>query len=185
MKKHLCGVLAALFCVALTGFGCTTIYKAAVDERKLGTQVSDERIEAAILAKFIGDENIKTLDLTAKCFGGHVYLVGEYESPKQMDRALAIVKEVEGVNSLTPYLIPKKKLASCGTTDNLKIRGAIETKLIGDKEIWSTNVHVRVFQCRAVLMGIVGAPEEIQKSIAHAQSVKGISEVKSYLRAGK
>lgn len=125
MKKHLRAVLAALLCLALAGFGCTTIYKAAVDERGLGTQVNDEKIESVILAKFIGDENIKTLDLTAKCFAGHVYLVGEYESPEQMDRALAIVKEVDGVNSFTPYLLPKKKLASCGTGDNLKIRGAI------------------------------------------------------------
>ena len=165
--------------------GCTTVYKAAVDERSLGTQINDEKIEATILAKFIADENIKTLDLTAKSFGGDVYLVGEYESPAQQNRALVLVKEIEGVKSLTPYLLPKKSLASCGTSDNLKIRGEIEAKLIGDKSIWSTNVHVRVFQCRAVLLGIVGADPEIQKAVAHARSVKGVQEVKSYLRAKK
>ncbi len=185
MNLFLFRVPAVLLCILFGTIGCTSIYKATMDERRIGTQANDEKIESTILGKFVADENIKALDLTAKCFRGHVYLVGEYESPIQMDRALEIVKEVEGVKSFTPYLIPRKNIASCGTSDNIRIRGEIETKLIGDREIRSTNVHVRVLQCRAVLVGIVGAPKEIQRSIAHAKSVKGVLEVKSYLQASK
>jgi hyperosmotically inducible protein len=182
MKTRLWTIFfVGLFCLS----GCTAVYKAAVDERSLGAQVDDEKIEAAILAKFIGDENIKALDLTAKSFEGNVYLVGEYESAAQQARAIAIVKEAEGVKSFTPYLLPKKALASCGTSDNLRIRGEVEAKLIGDKSIWSTNVHVRVFQCRVVLMGVVGTAAETQKAVAHARGVKGVQDVKSYLRSKK
>jgi hyperosmotically inducible protein len=178
-------VYSALCAFLLLIFGCATGHKAGVDERSLDTQVVDEKIETTILAKFIGDENIKTLGLTAKSFSGNVFLVGEYDLPAQQARAVAIVQEVEGVKSLTPYLLPKKSLPSCGASDNAKIRAEIETKWGGDKTIRSANAHVRVLQCRAVLLGILGGPAEIQAAISHARSVKGVQEVKSYLRVKK
>jgi len=39
--------------------GCTTIYKAAVDERSLGEQYDDEKITMAIRKKFSDDEKVK------------------------------------------------------------------------------------------------------------------------------
>jgi hyperosmotically inducible periplasmic protein len=182
MGKRIPAILcAALFWIS----GCAAAHKAAVDECGLGARINDEKIEAAILTEFLGDKNIKLQDLTAKSFDGDVYLTGEYESPSQQARAVAIVKKVEGVNSLTPHLLPKRNLPGCGTGENLKIRWEIEDKLTSAKDLRSMNVHVRVLQCRVLLLGIVGTDAEIQKAATLAQSVKGVQEVKSYLRLKK
>jgi hyperosmotically inducible protein len=63
------------------------------------------------------------------------------------------------------------------------ITSQVKTKLIGDKEIWSTNVDVKTVQCNVVLLGVVGSKKEIDKAIAHTKSVKGVRGIKSFLRS--
>ena len=158
------------------------IYKVAVDERGIGTQVKDKAINVKILAKFLGDDSVKVLDISASCYQGHVYLVGEYETLGQKRQAIAIAKGVKGVKSITTYLLPKKDIEGCGTTKNLNIAVHIKAALVKDKDIWATNVEVSMVQCQAVILGIVGSDEEIDKSIALAKGVKGVRGVKSYLK---
>ena len=176
--------LFGLFAVALVS-GCTTIYGVAVDERSVETIAADQKIKAAILSKFVEDEQVKILDLGAYCYNGHVYVVGEYDQAKQRDRALEVAKSVKGVKSVSAYALPKKKNDSCGMKDNVSIHAKVKARLIGDKGIESTNVDIKVIQCRVVLLGIVETRGEIDKSVAHARSVEGVREVKSFLRAAR
>jgi hyperosmotically inducible periplasmic protein len=169
--------------------GCTSLYRTtygvAVEERSAATIASDKKITLTIQEKFLGDDAIKVLDISPFCYNGHVYLVGEYGTEKERGRALEIANKVAGVNSITPYLLPKKKKDTRGTTDNVEIAAKVNAKLIGDKDIWSTNIDVKVVQCNVVLLGIVGAKTEIDKAVAHARSVSGIRGVISYLKAAK
>jgi hyperosmotically inducible protein len=86
---------------------------------------------------------------------------------------------------VTPYLLAKQKNGACGTTKNLQLTTKVKTKLIGDKEIWSTNVNVKTMQCIVVLWGTVGSQEEVLRSIGHAKSVEGVKKVRSFLRSVK
>ena len=64
--------------------------------------------------------------------------------------------------------------------------GAYEkAKLVGDKEIWSTNIDIKSIQCKVVLYGLVGTKKEINKAIAQAKSVEGVRGVKSFLKSTK
>ena len=172
-----------LLILLLTAYGCGTIYSAAVDERNVSTIASDTSIKGEIVKKFIDDDQIKSLDISTGCYQGHVYLVGEYDKAVQKERAIIIAKGVEGVKSVTTYLLPKKKGDLCGTDDNLKIAGKVKVKLIEDKDIWSTNIDVKSVQCNVVLYGLVGSQTEINKAIAHAESVEGVRSVKSFLKS--
>ena len=165
-------------------FGCTTIYTAAVDERNVKTIYKDTETKAVIVKRFYDDDSIKTLDISVACYNGHVYLVGEYEKLLQRLRAIKIAKGVEGVKSVTHYILLKKKDAACGMTKNLELTANVKAKLIKDKDIWSTNVDVKTIQCSiVVLYGFVGSKTEISKVIAHAKSVEGIRSVKSFLKS--
>ena len=75
------------------------------------------------------------------------------------------------------------KDAACGTTKNLELTGRVKSKLIGDKDIRSTNIVVKTMQCKIALYGYAGSKAEIQKAIAHAKSVAGVRSVKSYLKS--
>jgi hyperosmotically inducible protein len=187
-------LILSLFLLGVTSSGCVCLttclnpldwYKIAVDERSITTQISDKTIDAEILTKFIDDETIKALDISAASYEGNVYLVGEYESEEQTKKAEEIVKSVEGVKSVTKYYLPKKELEDCGTSENVKLMAKVKAKLIEDGDIQSTNVDVKTVQCHAVLLGIVSTKEMVDKSINHAKSVEGIKGVKSFLNVVK
>ncbi len=176
------------FLLILPGFlGCQTVYTStygvAVEERSVKTIASDQKIKLTIQQKFLEDNTIKILDISTFCYNGNVYLVGEYGARKQRERAMEIATGVPGAKSVTPYLLPKRKGDTCGTTDNITIAAKVNTKLIADKDIWSTNIDVKVVQCTVVLLGIVGSEKEISKAVAHAKSVGGVRDVISYLKS--
>lgn len=177
-----------VFCLLLIcGFatllsGCSAPYKAAVDERDLGTIYNDEKITFQVKQAFLEDDSVKYMDYDVASYQGHVYVVGEYTSQKQADRAVSLARGVKGVKRVTSYLLPKKELADCGTTDNLKLMAEIKQRLIKDEDIWSTNVDVYMVQCRAVILGIVGSASERDQALAHVKSVPGLKGYKSYLK---
>ena len=165
--------------------GCTTIYKSAVDERSVGEQYDDESITMAIRKKFSEDEKIKYFDISTYVYNGHVYLVGEYDSVDQKNLAVKLAGEVEGVNSVTDYFLPKKKDDTCGMTANLKLSTEVNIKLIGDKDVSSTQIEVKALQCNIILLGLVASTDEINKAVAHAKAVEGVRSVKSFLQIQK
>jgi hyperosmotically inducible periplasmic protein len=180
MKKI---IVIPFFIFLLAVAGCGTIYSTAMDERNMSTIASDTTIKGAIVKKFYDDDKIKSLDISTGCYDGHVYLVGEYDTADQKNRAIKIAKGVDGVKNVTTYLLPKKKGDPCGTDENLEIVGKVKAKLVGDKGIWSTNIDIKSIQCQVVLYGLVGSKEEINKAILHAKSVEGIRGVKSFLKS--
>lgn len=176
-------VLITIFAMSITG--CGTIYKAAMDERSLGQQTADAKISATIMKQYYDDEDVSVLGIEPYTFSGQVYLVGEYETSTQKNKAVSIAKGVEGVTGVTTYFLPEKEDPACGTSDNVTILAKVKKALIGDSDIWSTNVEVKVVQCKVVLLGLVGSNDQVSKSIAHAKAVEGVRSVKSYLRVAR
>jgi hyperosmotically inducible protein len=165
--------------------GCSTVYKSAVDERSVGEQYDDEKITMDIRNKFADDKMIKYFDISTYSYNGHVYLVGEYDTVDQKNQAVKLAREVKGVKSVTGYFLPKRKDDTCGTTTNLKLSSEVKIKLIGDKDISSTQIEVKALQCNIILLGLVGSQDEIKKAVSHAQAVEGVRSVKSFLKAEK
>ena len=183
MKKH---TVIIHFLLLLVVVGCSpygTVYGVAVEERTTGTIAADAKIKAAIEKGFLEDSDVKALDISAYCYNGNVYLVGEYDRAPQKERAIAIAKGIEGVRSVHMHILQKKKSDKCGTSYNLAIRGKVDAKLLADKDILSTNIDIKVVQCNVVLLGIVKTDKEITRATAHAKSVKGVRSVTSYLRS--
>jgi len=183
MKKYT--IIISLFLMLMMLSNCGTVYTTVVDERNVKTIAGDTKIKGEILEKFIDDKTVKTLDISASCYEGRVYLIGEYESTKEKERAVEIAKNTKGVISVTTYLVPKDKNSPCGTKENLEITAKVKAKLVGDKNIWSTNIDIKTIQCTVVLWGLVGSDEEIRKSVEYAKSVDGVKGVKSYIRVAK
>jgi hyperosmotically inducible protein len=175
-------VLLAWLALLVSPQGCGTIYKTAVDERSVGSQARDVEIEATVFKRFVDDPLVKAADISTFSYYGEVYLVGEYESQEQINRAVRIAKGVPGVRAVTTYLLPKRANDTCGMTDNLGLMAEVKKRLIKDTDIWSTNVEVKVVQCHIVLLGLVGSPREVAKAEAHAKAVPGSRGVASFLK---
>jgi hyperosmotically inducible protein len=157
------------------------IYVVAIDERSTWTLTQDKQIEVSIKKSFHDEPTVSILHISAYCYNGNVYLVGEYETAEEAMKAITIATQTGGVKSVTPYLLVKGGTPSCGWGDDVFIHAKIKTKYIADEVIKSTNIDVKVVQCRAVLLGIVGTVDEVSRAIALAHEVKGVIEVKSFL----
>ena len=183
MRRYL-SLLVLLIVMAFSGCAFVVYDVAAVaeDERKMGTLVSDEVIEAKIREAYLKDDATKLRNISPFCFNRSVYLVGEYETEQEKEAAIAIAKSVKGVQSVELYLLPKANDALCTRTNNRALSAKVKIKLIRDKDVSALNVQVKSVQCRTVLLGIVSSQQEIDKAIADAEATEGVREVVSFLR---
>ena len=173
--------LVAALLLLTTISGCT-VYSAAVDERNVKTIAEDTKLKLSIEKRFLNDKTVKFLDISAFVYDGHAYLTGEYETATERRRAIEIAGHVEGVRSVTAFLLAKDKADFCGITDNAAMATRVKTALIEDKDIWATNINVEAVQCHIVLLGIVGSQAQVQKAIGHAKGVAKVRSVISYLK---
>ena len=179
IKKLLC--LAAAVAVVYSLSGCA-VYNAAVDERNIGEQYDDTVITAKVLEKMIGGKQVSPLDISVKTYNGKVYLIGEVESLSQRRAAISTARNVPGVRDVVAYLLLENENDFCGTADNLTMEAKLNKNLIGDKDIWSTNISIDVVQCNIVLTGIVGSAKERQEVLAHARNIPKARSVTSYIQ---
>jgi len=180
MKRHFLVVLFVLAALALTG--CGTAYRTSMDQRSFGQQKDDALIEATVKKELVADDTVKALDIAVFSFLGKVYLVGEYESVAQVDKATALAKATEGVRTVIASLLPKKDDPECGWTDNVALEAKVKTSLVGDESISATNIEVESVQCNVVLLGLVAYKEIIPKAVRHAKGVESVRSVRSYLQ---
>lgn len=160
----------------------TTLYGGVVDERSLSVMLKDKSIKYSILSQLTVEKGSNLINVSVESYEGEVYLIGEYELEEDKARSLEIAKSVEGVKSITAYLLPLQKGHPCGTVKNLEITAAVKQWLFTDIEVWASNVDVFSVQCNVVLSGLVGSEEEIRKSVQYAKEVLDVRGVTSYLK---
>ena len=185
MRSNLSAMLLSLYfllALSLSALPSCAVYNAAVDERGISTQAQDEWIEANVKKLLYDDEEVKLGDIAVHAYEGRVYLVGEYDYPRQVDRAVKLAKSVAHVVSVQSVFWEKKPHEACGTFDDLSLRTKIRTELIGRGGVTAPNVDVAVVQCNVVLLGILGSKAELAQAVDSAKSVEGSASVKSLLR---
>jgi len=173
-----------LFClIALSSLtGCGTMYKAAVDERDIGTFVDDGRIESSVRARYISDDAVKLRDVSVNSYLGTVYIVGEFEGDSQKMRAVKLAREVVGVRKVSVVPFPKRDDPTCGTTDDIALYAKIKSALVQDSDIWSTQVDVKTVQCNAIILGLVASQRDADAIVRHVNSVSGVRTVQNLVR---
>ncbi len=182
MKKF---YLALLLLMIFVGASGCTIYKVAVDERTTEEVARDERITFEIEKAFLEDKLVEYLDFNSASYLGHVYIIGEYETQAQVDRAVSLARAVDGVRAVTTYLVPERDVPNCSTAKAIRIKQELAAELLGDKTVYGSNVDIRVVQCVVVLTGRLGSQKEINKAVSIAKSIEGIRGVKSFLKVLK
>jgi len=180
MRRNILTVFCLFLLSCLTG--CGTMYKAAVDERDIGTFVDDGRIESSVRARFISDDTVKLRDVSVNSYLGTVYIVGEFEGDSQKMRAVKLAREVSGVRKVSVVPFPKRDDPTCGTTDDIALYAKIKTTLVEDSNIWSTQVDVKTVQCNAVILGLVASQRDANAIVRHVNEVGGVRTVQNLVR---
>ncbi len=178
--RLLTGIITIIFFVGIGMYGCTA-YKAARDERSMGTIIDDTTISGKIKYQLLRDDTVKGLDISVYVYYGNVYLVGAVKADKQKSQAIRIAKSIEGVKSVKTYLLNKNQSTIGKTVDDTTITAKIKAKMIEDKQMKSTQVEVKTILGHVVLLGVVSSKSDASKAIRYAKSIENVRKVISFL----
>jgi len=104
--KRLMVVLVAVLTV--TGFVLQACAPTATRE-STGEYLDDSAITAKIKTKLLGDPVVSGFAVSVETFRGRVVLSGFVNSQTQIDRAVALAREVSGVREVQSALVIKSK----------------------------------------------------------------------------
>jgi osmotically-inducible protein OsmY len=151
------------------------------DERSLARMIDDKLIYTNItgeLSKKGGGQMFLAVNVTV--FEGRVLLTGNVGSKPYVDEAVKTAWSVHGVKEVINCLVVNMKPIGNSANDVL-IEKAIESRLLLEKKLISTNYKVIVNNNEAYILGIAQSEEEMQKVLYIARHAKGVSKVVNYI----
>ena len=163
--------------------------KASIQEKTIGESISDTTIWTKIRADFIKndiDGLFGTVNISVN--EGKVLLTGSVEKKENIITILRIVWQQDGVKDVINELkiIPKEERP--GMIDYTKdswVTAQIKTKMLLSSTVRSVNYGIETIDGTVYLFGIARNQEEIEEVKDIVSSVKGVSEIKSYVRVRK
>lgn len=153
----------------------------AEGDRSFGTVVDDATIKINIAAKFINSDDNLFVDISTSVLEGRVLLTGLVDNQEIRIEAVRKVWEVEGVNEVVNEI-------QIGNRESIKeyaqdvwittqVRG-LAAKEIGLRSI---SYNFETIKGKVYIVGISSRPEQLEKVIEVAKTVKGVNEIVNYV----
>lgn len=185
-QKSFVWILLALFVLggcaaAVVGGGAAGSYKAATDERTVGTMIDDTTLSTRVKAKLMDDFVVPAMQVDVDVQGGRVTLTGVVDNREQYERAAAVAGRVQGVRSVR-NLLQVGQLSIGESVDDAVIATRIKAKLMGAKGIRSWNIDVDSDKGMVTLTGLIPDDGQRYQIVSMARSVKGVRHVIDNLR---
>jgi len=158
-----------------------TAYEIAVDERSTEQQMLDAIIEGHTQAELYKHKEIRATQISAHCYFGKLYLVGEYDSQEQLKKIYECVDKVKGKRAVISRLYLKEEQDEQNFFSRQAMYAEIRAQLTADFEVTSSPVDVEIVQDDIILLGVISDKEERDRIMAHAFSTGGVNRVVSYL----
>ena len=147
-------------------------YKAARDERSIGTMMNDSILSTTVKSRLISDDFVKARHIDVDVLSGIVYLIGVVESDSQRRMAADIARGVDGTRQINNQLLVGSTTAGQILNDAL-MTSKINVELIKDPIVSSTNVDVDTHNNIVTLTGIVDSAREKARILQITQRVSG------------
>ncbi len=153
----------------------------AEGDRSFGTVVDDATIKINIAAKFINSDDNLFVDISTSVLEGRVLLTGLVDNQEIRIEAVRKVWEVDGVNEVVNEI-------QIGNRESIKeyaqdvwittqVRG-LAAKEIGLRSI---SYNFETIKGKVYIVGISSRPEQLEKVIEVAKTVKGVNEIVNYV----
>ncbi len=105
LKRRIVALVAGLAIPLLLLQACAP----TATRESTGEYLDDAAITAKVKTKLLGDPNISGFAISVETFRGRVILSGFVNSQAQIDRAVALAREVPGVREVQSALVIKGK----------------------------------------------------------------------------
>lgn len=156
-------------------------YESVVDERSSKQQMLDAIIAGHAQAELYKHKEIRANQITAYCYFGKLYLVGEYDSQEQLRQIYECMDKVKGKRVIVSRLYIKEEKPELSFLSKQAMYAELRTQLMADFEVTSSPVDVEIVQGDIILLGVISDKEERDRILAHALTTDGVNRVVSYL----
>ena len=175
-------ILALPGCVATAVVGGSTV--AVHDERSLGNQFDDATIAAKVDSRLIAEKDMPSRWVSVQSINGVVTLTGYLPSRSHIDRAVYIIKKIEGVRSVSSELKIGEPEVSNLFTDSW-ITTQAKTRLWKDDLVSGFSIHVETVDGKVYLQGIVNDFTHRQHAKKLVSGVKGVTAVVDLMKSNQ
>jgi len=164
-------------CAPVLLAGGATAVAAADDRRTIGSLVDDNNIERKA-TRALNDEPDMGDDvhINTTSMNGVVLLTGEATTAAQRDRALTLIRDIQGIRRIVNEVRIAEPTAFSSRTHDSWITSKVKANLIGEDHVPANQVKVVTENSVVYLMGLV-TQKEGERATEVTRTVDGITRV--------
>ena len=164
-------------CVAAAVVGVVGGASVATDNRSLGNQIDDQKIEIDAQAKLSKSDALSdNTNLQVISVNGSVLVVGQAPNSYLRDQAIKAINEVNGVKQLHNQIRISNTTSFTTKTNDVWLTSKVKTSLFGTDKLDATNIKVVTENGEVFLMGLV-TKEQATSAVDIARNVGGGNRV--------
>lgn len=180
----------ALVCALCLGLvACDRRENAAttpVSSTTVGTEIDDSVVTTRVKSALLTDHDIKSFDIKVETRKGQVQLGGFVDTRERMDKAMALVRKVEGVKGVDNGMTLKQGQTTMGNAvDDSVITTRVKSALFAVPDIKSFDIAVVTRKGEVQLSGFIDSDDQIQRVLAIVRSVEGVQGVVNEMKLKK
>lgn len=180
----------ALVCALCLGLvACDRRENAAttpVSSTTVGTEIDDSVVTTRVKSALLADHDIKSFDIKVETRKGQVQLSGFVDTRERMDKAMALVRKVEGVKGVDNGMTLKEGQTTMGNAvDDSVITTRVKSALFAVPEVKSFDIAVVTRKGEVQLSGFIDSDDQINRILAIVRSVDGVQGVVNEMKLKK
>lgn len=152
----------------------------------VGTEIDDSVVTTRVKSALLADHNTKSLDIKVETRKGQVQLSGFVDSKERLDKAIDLVRRVEGVKGVENAMTVKEGTLTVGdAVDDSVLTARIKSALFADPNVKSFDIAVVTRKGEVQLSGFVDNREQISRVIDIVRGVAGVEKIDNQMSLKK
>lgn len=167
-------------CVLLAGGAAVAGVQTARQERTIGDALDDRAIKTALDARLRQTSGLR-FGVATTVVEGRVLLAGRVSEPEARLDATRIAWTITGVVKVDNDLEVAETAGWLDRPQDFIMRQALVARILGDSMIREVNYTTDVVHGVVYLMGVGQNQEEVDRVVAHANSLRNVRRVENYV----
>jgi hyperosmotically inducible protein len=144
----------------------------------VGTEIDDTVVTTKVKSALLSDQDIKGFDIKVETRKGIVLLSGFVDNQARADRAILVVRAVEGVKGVENNMTIKDGKVTVGNkVDDSIVTTKVKSALLSDPGVKSLDIAVVTRKGEVQLSGFVDSQAQIDRAIEVTHTVEGVQSV--------
>lgn len=167
-------------CVAAAAVGTVAGVQTLRQERPVGVALDDRAIKTTLDAKLRQTSGLR-FGIATTVVEGRVLLVGRVSQPEERLEATRIAWTIHGVVKVDNDIEVTDSSGWLDRPQDFIMRQALVAKLVADRSIKGVNYTTDVVHGVVYLMGVGQDQDEVDRVVAHANSLNNVKRVENYV----